>query len=71
MSEENKVLARRWFEELFNAQNLEVADKSTAQAAVSHDPLLTALPSGPEGDKYVVTSTTVPSPTPRSRLRTR
>jgi steroid delta-isomerase-like uncharacterized protein len=54
MSEENKALARRWFEELFNTQNLDVADEITAQDAVSHDPLLTALPSGPEGDKYVV-----------------
>ena len=54
MSEENKALARRWFEELFNAHNLDVADEITAQGAVSHDPLLTALPFGPEGDKYVV-----------------
>ena len=54
MSEENKALARRWFEELFNAQNLDVADEITAQDSVNHDPLLTHLPSGPEGDKYVV-----------------
>ncbi|MDP8901548.1 MAG: ester cyclase [Actinomycetota bacterium] len=54
MSEENKALARRWFEELFNAQNLDVADEITAQDSVNHDPLLTGLPSGPEGSKHVV-----------------
>jgi steroid delta-isomerase-like uncharacterized protein len=53
-AEENKAVARRWFEELFNAQNLDVADEITAQDSVNHDPLLTHLPSGPEGDKYVV-----------------
>jgi steroid delta-isomerase-like uncharacterized protein len=54
MSEENKALARRWFEELFNAQNLDAADEITAQDCVNHDPLLTNLPSGPEGDEHVV-----------------
>lgn len=54
MSEENKALARRWFEELFNAQNLDIADEITAQDSVNHDPLLADLPSGPEGAKYVV-----------------
>ena len=53
-AEGNKAVARRWFEELFNAQNLDVADEITAQDSVNHDPLLTHLPSGPEGDKYVV-----------------
>ena len=45
MSEENKALARRWFEELFNAHNLDVADEITAQDAVSHD--LSSPPSRP------------------------
>ena len=54
MSEENKALARSWFEELFNAQNLDAADEITAQDSVNHDPLLTNLPSGPEGDEHVV-----------------
>ena len=54
MSDENKALARRWFEEVFNAQNLDVADEITAQDTVNHDPTLTDLPSGPEGDRYVV-----------------
>jgi steroid delta-isomerase-like uncharacterized protein len=44
----------RWFEEVFNAQNLDVSDEITAQDSVNHDPTLTDLPSGPEGDKQVV-----------------
>jgi steroid delta-isomerase-like uncharacterized protein len=54
MSEENKALARRWFDEVFNAQNFDVAEEITAQDAVSHDPTLNDLPSGPEGDRHVV-----------------
>jgi steroid delta-isomerase-like uncharacterized protein len=54
ISEENKALARRWFEEVFNAQNLDVSDEITAQDSVNHDPTLTDLPSDPEGDKQVV-----------------
>src|SRR5215210_927536 len=53
-AEENKALARRWFDDLFNAQNFDVADEITAQDSVNHDPTLTDLPSGPEGDRYVV-----------------
>jgi hypothetical protein len=54
MSEENKALARRWFEEVFDAQNFDVADEITAQDSVNHDPTLTDLPSGSEGDRHVV-----------------
>ena len=54
MSDENKAIARRWFEEIFNAQNLDVADEITAQDSINHDPTLGDLPSGPEGDKQVV-----------------
>ena len=53
-AEENKALARRWFEEVFNAQNFDVADEITARDTVNHDPTLTDLPSGPEGDRHVV-----------------
>jgi steroid delta-isomerase-like uncharacterized protein len=54
MSEENKALVRRWFEDLFNARNLDVADEIVAQDHVLHDPVLPDLPSGPEGSKQVV-----------------
>ena len=54
MSEENKALARRWFEDLFNTGDLAVADEITAQDSVIHDPTLGDLPRGPEGDKQVV-----------------
>src|SRR5918993_545615 len=54
MSDENKALARRWFEEVFNAQKFDIADEITAQDAINHDPTLTDLPSGPEGDRHVV-----------------
>ena len=53
-AEENKTLVRRWFEELFNAENLDVADEFVAQDHVAHDPVLPDLPPGPEGDKQVV-----------------
>ena len=49
MSEENKALARRWFDEVFNAQNFDVAEEITAQDAVSHDPTLNDHPQAPKG----------------------
>jgi steroid delta-isomerase-like uncharacterized protein len=54
MSEENKALARRWFDDLFNAQNLAVADEIIAPDHVNYDPTLPDIPNGPEGEKYVV-----------------
>ena len=54
MSEENKALVRRWFEELFNEGNLEVADKIIASNHIPHDPSLPNLPLGPEGIKQLV-----------------
>jgi steroid delta-isomerase-like uncharacterized protein len=54
MSEENRALVRRWFNDLFNTGNLAVADEITAQESVTHDPTLGELPRGPEGDKQVV-----------------
>jgi predicted ester cyclase len=53
-AEENKALARRWFEDLFNAGNLEVADEIIAHDHVNHDPTLPDIPTGPEGQKQIV-----------------
>jgi predicted ester cyclase len=53
-AEANKAVARRWFEELFNAGNLEVADEIIAQDHVNHDPTLPDIPPGPEGQKQIV-----------------
>ncbi len=53
-AEENKAVARRWFEDLFNAGNLEVADEIVASDHVNHDPTLPGVPTGPEGQKQVV-----------------
>jgi steroid delta-isomerase-like uncharacterized protein len=52
--EANKALARRWFEDLFNAGNLEVADEVIAPDHVNHDPTLPDIPTGPEGQKQIV-----------------
>ncbi len=52
--EENKAVARRWFEDLFNAGNLEVANEIIAPDHVNHDPTLPDIPTGPEGQKQVV-----------------
>jgi steroid delta-isomerase-like uncharacterized protein len=53
-TEENKALARRWFEDLFNAGNLEVAEEIVAPDHVNHDPTLPDIPPGPEGQKQIV-----------------
>lgn len=53
-AQENKALALRWFEELFNQQKLEVADEIVAAGHESHDPTLPGLAPGPEGQKQDV-----------------
>jgi steroid delta-isomerase-like uncharacterized protein len=53
-AEETKAVARRWFEDLFNAGNLEVADEIIAPEHVNHDPTLPDIPTGPEGQKQMV-----------------
>jgi len=40
MSEENKALARRAVEEIFNAGNLEVVDEIVSEDHVHHDPAM-------------------------------
>ncbi len=54
MAEENKALVRRWFEDLFNEGNLDVADEIIAPNHLEHDPTLPDLPIGPEGQKQLV-----------------
>ena len=51
MSEENKALARRWFEDFYNAHDPAVADEIVSPDCVTHDPNLPDLPPGPEGSK--------------------
>ncbi len=53
-AEESKAVARRWFEDLFNQGNLEVADEIIASNHVNHDPTLPDIPPGPEGQRQVV-----------------
>jgi predicted SnoaL-like aldol condensation-catalyzing enzyme len=53
-AEGSKAVARRWFEDLFNAGNLEVADEIIAPNHVNHDPTLPDIAPGPEGQKQIV-----------------
>ncbi len=54
MSEENKTLIRRYYEELFNNGNLSVADELIAPDFVSHARAERGV-GGPEGVKQFVT----------------
>jgi steroid delta-isomerase-like uncharacterized protein len=51
--EENKALARRFYEEVFNQGNLDVLDELVTQEHLNHDPTLPDVPLGPEGLKQV------------------
>jgi hypothetical protein len=53
-TEESKATIRRWFEDLFDEGNLDVADEIVAPNHVAHDPALPDILSGPEGQKHVV-----------------
>ena len=54
MSEENKVVARRAFEDHFNTGNLGVAEEIFAPDYVNHDPSLPDFGSGPEAANQAV-----------------
>ena len=54
MSEENKAIARRVTEELFNRGNLDVADELFAPNFVDHDPASPEDIRGPEGMKQFI-----------------
>ena len=53
-AEENKALARRVLEEMFNKGNLDVADDLLAPDYVDHDPAMPEDIHGPEGFKEYV-----------------
>ena len=53
-AEENKDLARRLIEEMFNRGNLDVADELLAPEYVDHDPAMPEDVRGPEGFKEYV-----------------
>jgi steroid delta-isomerase-like uncharacterized protein len=52
--EENKALARRVLDEMFNKGNLDVADELLAPDYVDHDPAMAEDIHGPEGFKEYV-----------------
>lgn len=56
MSEDNKALVRRAFEECFNKGNLDVADEIFAGDYVAHDGASPNNISGPESFKQLVSS---------------
>ena len=51
MSEQNKTLVRRLFDELWNKGNLQVADELIAPTCLHHDDSTPNLGKGPEGEK--------------------
>jgi steroid delta-isomerase-like uncharacterized protein len=53
-AEENKALARRVLEEMFNKGNLDVADELLVPDYVDHDPAMPEDIHGPEGFKQYV-----------------
>ena len=55
-TEENKALARRVIEEMFNKGNLDVADELIAPDYVDHDPAMPEDVRGPEGFKEYVSA---------------
>jgi len=54
MNEDNKAIARRVIEELFNEGRLELADELIAAGMISHDPALPESLRGPDGVREAV-----------------
>jgi steroid delta-isomerase-like uncharacterized protein len=52
--EENKATVRRWYEDLFNPGNLDLADEIVTPDHAHHDPTLPDISSGPEGQRQLV-----------------
>jgi steroid delta-isomerase-like uncharacterized protein len=55
MSEQNKTVVRRLFDELWNKGNLQVADQLIAPNYMDHDPSSPDFGKGPESEKKRVT----------------
>ena len=55
MSEQNKTIVRRLFEELWNKGNLPVADELIAPTYTHHDAATSDVGRGPESEKKRVT----------------
>lgn len=53
-AEDNKALARRWFEEFFNERNLEVIEEIIAPDHTVNDPSHPDLTSGPGGQRELL-----------------
>ena len=53
-AEDNKALARRWFEEFFNERNLEVIEEIIAPDHTVNDPSHLDLRPGPEGQRELL-----------------
>ena len=65
MSAENKAVARRYFEEVWNQQKPAVLDQTIIKGAIDHDPANPSLPVGPEGQKQLFTKYTAAFPDSR------
>jgi SnoaL-like domain len=63
VSEENKALARRFLEKVFNEGNLDAIDELIDPNRAQHDPAMTEELCGIEGARQLVESTAAPSPT--------
>ena len=67
-AEENKVVVRRIYEELWDERKLEVADELIAEGAVNYDTGLTPRPFGPEEMKGTVRMVTAAFPDNRHEI---
>jgi steroid delta-isomerase-like uncharacterized protein len=61
-AEENKALARRFFEEFVNRKDLTVADEIFAANHTYSDPSSPGIPTGPEGQKALIGAYTAAFP---------
>ena len=53
-TEENEAIVRRFFDEVCNGRQLDVADELFAPDHASHDPQIPGVQPGPEGMKQVI-----------------